>query len=135
VITWAVPQRRVDRIQALDGVFLCVRRSVADALGFDERTFNGYPLYDLDFTFRAHLAGYRQSVACDLYPLHNSTGKNDSAWQTQAHLFMQKFAGKLAPPRGWSCQNPAIWVRTAEEVVAAMTPSHWDDSVGQPICD
>ena len=36
VLVCSVPSRRVDRMQAMDGVFLCCRREVAQPIGFDQ---------------------------------------------------------------------------------------------------
>ena len=53
-----VPTRRVYKIEALDGQFLCARREVVETLRFDESTFDGFHLYDIDFTYRAFRAGF-----------------------------------------------------------------------------
>jgi GT2 family glycosyltransferase len=129
LVIWSVPRRRLDRTQALDGVFLCARRSVATVLGFDEQTFKRFYLYDMDFTYRAFLEGYRLSVACDLYPLHDSEGRDDDLWEEDRRLFAGKFAGRLAksPAVVLSYQNAAMLVPTAQDVVRLMTPSHWDE--------
>ena len=47
------------RMQASDGVILAVRRQAALSVGLDAQTFDGFHLYDLDFTYRAHLRGLR----------------------------------------------------------------------------
>ena len=52
----------VSNIQALDGCFLACRREVVATVGFDSSTFDGFHLYDLDFTFHAYLLGYRLAV-------------------------------------------------------------------------
>lgn len=88
----------VDGIQALDGVLLATRAEVARSLTFDETTFDGFHLYDLDFAFRAHLAGLRLAVCRDLVLLHASSGRYDAAWETYRARFERKFAGRLAPP-------------------------------------
>ncbi|HEY8245642.1 MAG TPA: glycosyltransferase, partial [Casimicrobiaceae bacterium] len=69
----------VGGIQAMDGVFLAARRPVAQAIGFDADTFDGWHGYDADFTFRAHLAGHRLAVALDLPIAHRSMGRSDEA--------------------------------------------------------
>jgi GT2 family glycosyltransferase len=89
-----------DAIVALDGVFLAVRRAVADAIGFDERTFDGWHGYDTDFTFRCHLAGYRLAVALDLPLVHFSNANVDRAWLEFDARFAAKHAGRLAQGQG-----------------------------------
>ncbi len=87
----------VPGIQALDGVFWATRREVAERVGFDAATFDHFHLYDLDFTFRAYLAGYRLAVCRDIALLHESWGNFDETWRRYRLRFEQKFAGRLAP--------------------------------------
>jgi GT2 family glycosyltransferase len=82
-------------IQALDGMFFAARRRVCEALPFDEKTFDGFHGYDLDFSFRAHLAGFRVGVAADLLLLHQSRGKFDARWQHYGERLMEKHAAHL----------------------------------------
>jgi len=87
-----------DRIQALDGLMLATRADAARSLRFDETTFDHFHLYDLDFTFRAHLAGLRLAVCRDLVLLHASRGGYDARWDAYRERFERKFAGRLAEP-------------------------------------
>ena len=88
----------VPGIQALDGVFLATRATTARALRFDAAAFDHFHLYDLDFTFRAHLAGARLAVCRDLVLLHASRGRYDAHWDEYRERFERKFAGRLASP-------------------------------------
>lgn len=127
VIIWQAPMRRIDHIQAMDGLFLCAKRPVAQTIGFDAQTFRGFHFYDLDFTFRAHLAGFKLSIANDLYAIHDSTGFPDASWVPDAKRFMEKF-GRLMPPlfnRG--TRFTMITVPTPKDIVEVMTPPHWND--------
>lgn len=92
---------RQENIQALDGLFIAARRDAAMALRFDEATFDGFHLYDLDFSFRAHLGGYRVGVCHDILIYHQSNGRKDEVWQRYGVRFEDKFAGRLsAEPAG-----------------------------------
>lgn len=84
--------------QALDGVFMATRADVARALRFDDATFDHFHLYDLDFSFRAFLAGYRLAVCRDLVLVHYSQGTYDAKWDEHRLRFERKFAGQLAAP-------------------------------------
>ena len=81
----------VKNIHALDGVFIGLRREVWEAVRFDETTFDGFHLYDIDFTYRAYLAGYRLAVPMDLPLIHFSTGGYDLKWQANNLKFLRKF--------------------------------------------
>lgn len=89
----------VGGIHALDGVFIACRRDAAVATGFDAATFDGFHLYDLDFSYRAHLAGFRLAVACDLGVVHASKGSFRRDWSRYADRFRAKFPA-LAKPQG-----------------------------------
>jgi hypothetical protein len=86
-------------MQALDGFFLAARREAAIAIGFDAATFDGFHFYDLDFTYRAHLAGMRLAVTTEACALHRSLGNFGNDWQRYAARFAEKFP-RLAAPRG-----------------------------------
>lgn len=45
-------RRIVGNIKAMDGLFLAMRRNVVQTIGFDQALFDGFHLYDTDFTFR-----------------------------------------------------------------------------------
>lgn len=85
-------------IQCLDGVFLACRRALAERQRFDEATFDDFHLYDLDFSYAAHLAGFRVGVAADLGIIHWSHGRLDQRWRVQADRFLAKYRGRLADP-------------------------------------
>ncbi len=83
-------------IQALDGLFLAVRRPVAEALRFDDVNFTGFHLYDTDFCYRVHLAGYRVGVCRDLLIFHNSHGDKSEDWQRYMEVFAHKYRDRLS---------------------------------------
>lgn len=95
LIVYAARQRAVAGIQALDGLFFAVRREVMENLSFDEKLFDGFHFYDLDFTYRAHLAGYRLAVCSDLLLAHHSRGSFDDAWRGYAEIFLNKHRATL----------------------------------------
>jgi GT2 family glycosyltransferase len=91
----------VTGIQGLDGVFLAARRTVAEKQRFDDRTFDGFHVYDADFTFSAYLAGFRLAVCRDIVLIHDSLGDFGEKWNRFNSRFMAKFAGRLpAGPYG-----------------------------------
>jgi len=85
-----------DGIQAIDGLLMIVRRDTALAVGFDAERFDGFHLYDLDFSFAAFLAGYGLGVCCDIPLLHASGGDFTADWRRYAQRFEKKYAGRLA---------------------------------------
>jgi tetratricopeptide (TPR) repeat protein len=82
----------------LDGVLLAARRGVLSAVPFDAVTFDGFHLYDIDWSFRASRAGFRVGVRGDLLVVHASRGRYDDAWERYASRFCEKYACGTAPP-------------------------------------
>jgi len=100
----------VPGIAALDGVFVACRREAAAAVPFDAATFDGFHLYDLDFSYRAHLAGFRLAVACDLGIVHESKGDFGADWSRHATRFRAKFpelAAAQGSPHFYSARVPS----------------------------
>ncbi len=117
---FGTPARAVGGIHALDGLFFAARRTVVERIPFDAETFDGFHHYDLDFSFAAHLAGFRLGVANDIHILHGSWGSQDQSWQNSLRRFDQKYAGRLNPmlPRRFSFAS--VLARTKQEVVEIM---------------
>ena len=84
-------------MQVLDGLFFAARRDAALAVGFDAQAFDGFHLYDLDFVYRAHLAGHSIGVTTEVLALHASEGRFDDAWRRYARVFLRKFPALDAP--------------------------------------
>ena len=87
--------RLASGMQALDGVWIAATRRAAEATGFDAKTFDGFHLYDIDFTYRAHLAGLKVAITPDVVLRHDSTGSFDAKWNEYAGRFLAKFPGLL----------------------------------------
>ena len=62
-----------------------------------------FHFYDLDFSYRVSLAGFRIAVPWDILILHASWGRNDASWQEYAQKFAAKFGAEkiaqLTPPQ------------------------------------
>jgi len=116
----------VPGVHALDGLFLALRREVCERVQFDERTFDGWHLYDLDFVFSAHLAGLRIAVCNDLCLVHDSFSSYDERWDHYVRRFVQKHGARLekgtkAPPAEpfWlEMDSPLEWLLVTEEMIA-----------------
>jgi len=125
VFMWSVTERRADGMQAVDGLFLCVRRSVLDALRFDSESFKGHSAYDIDFAFRAHQKGFRLSIANDLNPICSSLPMQDAQRAEGAGAFDRKYKGELPVHLRQLFQTGIVSVSRREEIVDVMSPPHW----------
>ncbi len=106
----------VENIQALDGVFIGMHRGVWEAVRYDAATFDGFHGYDIDFTYRAHRAGYRLAVPMDLLLIHFSTGGYDLKWQAGNLGFLQKFPELSNLPAMHRHSNLHVKVKTLEQL-------------------
>lgn len=85
-------------IAVLDGVLIAARREVLAAMPFDAEAFDGFHLYDLDWSFRASQVGYRLGVCGQLVLVHASRGAYDARWQHYADRFCTKHGTGDTPP-------------------------------------
>ncbi len=107
-----------ESVQVMDGFFLAARRELALQLPFDEKTFDGWHLYDIDFSFSAHLKGYRCAIANDQVMTHASRGKFDEKWGFYRDRFLKKHEHHLTftGPVGFAqLVPPAIAMPSTEE--------------------
>lgn len=130
VLVFGIDGRTTAGIEALDGLMFAARREVAEKVGFDEERFDGWHLYDVDFTFSAACAGHRLAVRSDLLVHHDSLGSYDAVWQRYAERFTQKHRGRLRPRPPASTptvlvkiDSPEEWRLLAEELLAVAAES------------
>lgn len=88
---------RIADAQGLDGVFIAARRKWIERIGFDAARLDGFHFYDLDFSYRSHLAGARVTIACDLALVHASRGTHDARYAAAQRQFAAKFPQLAAP--------------------------------------
>ncbi len=125
VAIYNAPARIIGNIQALDGLLLCFRRECIQHVGWDAAAFPGFHLYDLDTTYRAHRAGYRLAVACDIPLLHLSQGAYDELWQPHADTFMHKHQLGPYEKQPYVVPCAGVAVHTAPEALEVMSPPYW----------
>ncbi|HRD65807.1 MAG TPA: glycosyltransferase [Candidatus Competibacter sp.] len=114
---YGAPAALVGGMQALDGVFIAMRKAVAETLRFDDENFDGFHLYDLDFTYRAFLNGFNLGVLTDIVLVHRSEGRYDERWLGYHRRFLSKFESVLPKmlPRAW--QQAFVVFRHPSEVM------------------
>ena len=104
---FGIPQQSIQiGGQALDGLWIGCHRRLFDALrGFDEASYKGFVGYDIDFSFRAALAGARVGITSNLTLFHDlhvgefSRGKL-ADWETAQVQFQQHFGRYLNTEAG-----------------------------------
>ena len=102
------------QVLLLDGLWMCVRRSVVEAHGlrFDESHYRGFHRYDYDFSMQV-LHHARVAVVGDIRPLHYSTGRRDRDWMAASVAFQRKWNGFLpcGVREGEAGLRPLSWSR------------------------
>ena len=122
----------VPRIQALDGVFMAMRREVATSIPFDEALFDHFHLYDLDFSFRAYRAGFALAVCRDILVIHQSMGKFDAVWEKYRRRFEAKHRELL--PDSWDPKvgfHATFFAKTPDEIRKRCDPVRLAELAGQ----
>lgn len=76
--------------EALDGLFIAVKRRVWQDVQFDAARFDAFHLYDIDFSLSCQRRGFAVGVAQDLHLLHDSTGNFDERWSAYADRLVRK---------------------------------------------
>ena len=105
-------------IQAVDGVFFAVRRSVFDKVTFDAGMFDGFHLYDIDFSFTAFTAGFRIAVPWDILLVHQSGGQYDANWQRYSEKFVKKHRTHFSTMgQGSTAKWCSVGLKTKAEIV------------------
>jgi len=122
----------VPRIQALDGVFMAMRRKVAESISFDEELFDHFHLYDLDFSFRAYRAGFALAVCRDILVLHQSMGKFDAVWAKYRQRFETKHRELL--PDSWDPKvgvHATFFATSVDEIRKRCDPARLAELAGR----
>ena len=105
---------------------MCCRREVAVRIGFDQETFRGFHLYDVDYSFRAFLGGFRLAVCNDLDVFHYSHGRFSSPqWKADAAKFTQKHRQHLETTPVRHLRTAGVAVVDTCAVRQVMRPPHW----------
>ena len=90
VTLYGVTSVSCGKLLALDGLLLATRRDTALRIGFDAKTFDGWHLYDLDFTLRAAQSGLDCATCNDILAVHASQGSYDQEWIKYSERFLAK---------------------------------------------
>lgn len=76
-------------VAAVDGLWICVRKNVWKEYPFDEKNFNGFHFYDVDFCANM-FSKYRICVTMEVIIAHHSRGSYNDAWYIYANTFYRK---------------------------------------------
>lgn len=75
----------------VDGVLLFMRREVWERTRFDEQTFPGFHLYDMDISTSATMAGYTNYICNLMDVVHYTRGNYKNGWYEQTLEYHKKW--------------------------------------------
>lgn len=81
-------------VVAVDGLFFAIRRNLFETIKFDDQTFDGFHLYDLDICMQIRPT-HRLIVTKEILLKHQSGGSFNDLWQTYANRFLNKYKNEL----------------------------------------
>lgn len=87
-------QREDADVVAVDGLFFAVRRELFNRICFDQTTFDGFHMYDMDICMQV-LKTHRLMVTTDILVKHLSGGSFDDNWKIYASRFVNKYRSVL----------------------------------------
>lgn len=91
---------RLVEVASIDGLWMCIRRSLFDSIHFDDKTFSGFHCYDSDICMQILNAGYRIKVTYDIDIIHNSDGTYNLTFFKNLELWHVKWHHMLPVVRG-----------------------------------
>lgn len=83
-------EEKVKKVIAVDGVFMCIRKSLLSMYQFDERLLPGFHGYDVDLSLQMH-GHYDVVVVNDIVMHHFSEGVKNQAWLNSAFAISDKW--------------------------------------------
>ena len=92
--------KRLVEVASLDGLFMCIRRSLFDIIRFDDKTFTGFHCYDSDICMQVLSAGYSVKVTFDIDIEHRSNGACNQQYYDNLELWHKKWHSHLPVARG-----------------------------------
>jgi hypothetical protein len=79
----------------LDGVWLCIRKSLFGQIYFDESRFSGFHFYDIDICLQVYLSNHRLWCNAEILIEHFGEGNVNHNWIDNAIQLQQKWSGQL----------------------------------------
>jgi len=122
---YSVPAPIIGGMVAMDGMFLAARRAAVERIGWDADTFDGFHFYDIDFTFRAALAGLKLAVVPMLGFFHSSANGPDPNYAIYRERFAAKHAASIRSEPAHPFHTAMQRVPDLETARRVLRPDYW----------
>ena len=101
-----------EEVASIDGLWMSIRRSLFETIGFDDEVFHGFHCYDSDICMQILRMGYNIGVAYDVLIEHSGLGVQNDSYFESIRLWHQKWTGWLPIARGAEFSDEDIATRT-----------------------
>lgn len=92
-------ENTLSEVAAIDGMCFFVRRSLFNRIAFDEATFQGFHLYDMDISMQVRRTGFKVCVCKDVLVEHfydyNPNKAGFGLFETNLRKFYEKWSSQL----------------------------------------
>ena len=94
-IAYQAPSNNQLEVVVLDGVWICIRKSLFEKISFDSEQLKGYHLYDVDICFQINTLGYKIISVFDIIIQHASRGVMNRNWIDNCLVVQKKWVRRL----------------------------------------
>lgn len=85
---------------AVDGLWFCIPKRMFRQIKFDENTYQGFHLYDLDISMQVQMTGKIVMICDDIIIEHDSVGLFNQSFSDNLGIFSNKWKDVLPLQRG-----------------------------------
>lgn len=102
--------KELTEVVALDGCLISIRRTLFDLIQWDEKTYGGFHIYDMDICMQVLQANYKVCVEPSVIIEHQSLGNATREWYDSLQSFYAKWQNDLPIMRGMTLtKNELLW--------------------------
>lgn len=87
-------------VVGLDGFLMAIKKALFDVIKWDEESYKGFHLYDMDICMQVLQAGYKVCVDPQIAVEHKSLGNASKDWDVAMQRFFRKWENSLPIVRG-----------------------------------
>ena len=89
-----------NEVVAVDGMWLCCRKSIFERISFDEKSYSGFHYYDMDICMQSLWSGYKNMIIRDIVIQHNCNPQVNLSFIKSMEFFHEKWKKQLPLFRG-----------------------------------
>lgn len=101
------------QVASVDGLWMCIRRSLFETIRFDDISYKGFHCYDSDICMQIIKAGYDIGIAFDILIEHSKKGSQNANYFESIEIWHRKWHDFLPISRGVQLSKEEIDTRTA----------------------